>query len=458
MKPKQASRDSQQKQSSCLFVPFRTGKYNLAMANETKISSNLTNKQILVGITGGIAAYKSAELVRRLRDGGGEVRVVMTRAATEFITPMTLQALSGHPVSLDLLESESEQAMGHIDLARWADALVVAPASADFISRLAQGRADDLLSTICLATAAPVAVAPAMNQQMWANQATQDNLAILAKRNIKQFGPGVGAQACGDVGAGRMLEAEELTSLTSELFQQGSLQGLKVVITAGPTWEAIDAIRGLSNRSSGRMGYAVAAAAMEAGAKVVLVSGPVSLPAPERVRVESVRSAEEMLQAVLTQIKGADIFIGVAAVADYRPVKVSNNKVKSTADKLTLDLVKNPDILATVAALQPRPFTVGFAAESHDIENYARAKLKSKNLDLIAANSIAANSIGAKPDTNTSTGFESEENQLLLIDRENNMITLEQQPKTKLARLLINHISKKYYAQNTTKDSRQASR
>ena len=316
MKPKQASRDSQQKQSSCLFVPFRTGKYNLAMANETKISSNLTNKQILVGITGGIAAYKSAELVRRLRDGGGEVRVVMTRAATEFITPMTLQALSGHPVSLDLLESESEQAMGHIDLARWADALVVAPASADFISRLAQGRADDLLSTICLATAAPVAVAPAMNQQMWANTATQDNLAILVKRDIKQFGPGVGAQACGDVGAGRMLEATDLTKLTSELFQQGDLQGLKVVITAGPTWEAIDAIRGLSNRSSGRMGYAVAEAAMEAGANVVLVSGPVALPAPERVQLESVRSAEEMLQAVLTQIEGADIFIGVAAVAD----------------------------------------------------------------------------------------------------------------------------------------------
>jgi len=418
-----------------------------------KLLKNLTNKQILVGITGGIAAYKSAELVRRLRDGGAEVRVVMTRAATEFITPLTMQALSGHPVSLDLLDTESEQAMGHIDLARWADAIIVAPASADFIARLAQGRADDLLATICLATAAPVAVAPAMNQQMWANQATGDNLAILAKRDIKQFGPGVGAQACGDVGAGRMLEAEALTQLTGELFQQGGLQDLKVVITAGPTWEAIDAIRGLSNRSSGRMGYAVAEAAMEAGAKVVLVSGPVSLPKPERVQVESVRSAEEMCQAVLTQIKGADIFIGVAAVADYRPAKVSTKKVKSIDETLTLELVKNPDILATVAALKPRPFTVGFAAESHDLETYARAKLKAKNLDLIAANSISA-----KPGTNATSGFESENNQILLIDRENNIITLEQQPKTKLARLLIQHISKKYHAQNTTKNSRQASR
>lgn len=423
------------------------------MAKSTQSASNLTNKQILVGITGGIAAYKSAELVRRLRDGGAEVRVVMTRAATEFITPLTMQALSGHPVSLDLLDTESEQAMGHIDLARWADAVIVAPASADFIARLAQGRADDLLATICLATAAPVSVAPAMNQQMWANQATGDNLATLAKRDIKQFGPGVGSQACGDVGEGRMLEAEELARLTSELFQQGSLQGLKVVMTAGPTWEAIDAIRGLSNRSSGRMGYAVAEAAMEAGAKVVLVSGPVSLPAPQRVQVEPVRSAEEMCQAVLTHIKGADIFIGVAAVADYRPAKVSTKKVKSTAETLTLELVKNPDILATVAALQPRPFTVGFAAESHDIETYAKAKLKAKNLDLIAANPISA-----EPGTNARVGFESEDNQILLIDRENKIITLEQQSKTKLARLLIQHISKKYHAQNTIKNSRQASR
>lgn len=414
---------------------------------------NLTNKQILVGITGGIAAYKSAELVRRLRDASAEVRVVMTRAATEFITPLTLQALSGHPVSIDLLDTESEQAMGHIDLARWADAIVVAPASANFIATLAQGKADDLLSTVCLASAAPIAVAPAMNQQMWANQATQDNLTTLANRGIRQFGPGVGAQACGDVGAGRMLEAEELTKLTSELFQQGTLQGLKVVITAGPTWEPIDVIRGLSNRSSGRMGYAIAEAAMEAGAKVVLVSGPTSLNNPERVEVQPVQSAEEMLQAVLIHIKGADIFIGVAAVADYRPEKASTNKVKSTADKLTLELVKNPDILATVSALQPRPFTVGFAAESHDLENYAREKLKSKNLDMIAANPISG-----KPNSDGSVGFESKENKILLIDREENIISLEQQPKTKLARILIHHIAKKYHAQNTTKNSRQARR
>jgi len=418
------------------------------MLKTNQSPASLTNKQILVGITGGIAAYKSAELVRRLQDVGAEVRVVMTRAATEFITPLTLQALSGHPVSIDLLDTESEQAMGHIDLARWADAIVIAPASANFIAKLTQGKADDLLSTICLASAAAVAVAPAMNQQMWANQATQDNLATLSKRNIKQFGPGVGDQACGDVGAGRMLEAEELTQLTSELFQQGQLQDLKVVITAGPTWEAIDAIRGLSNRSSGRMGYAIAEATMEAGAKVTLVSGPTSLQHPARVMVQSVQSAEEMLQAVLTHIEGADIFIGVAAVADYRPEKTSTNKVKSTTDKLTLELVKNPDILATVSALQPRPFTVGFAAESHDLENYAREKLKSKNLDLIAANPILENGVG----------FESNENKILLIDRQENITSLEQQPKTKLARILINHISKKYHAQNTTKNSRQASR
>jgi phosphopantothenoylcysteine decarboxylase/phosphopantothenate--cysteine ligase len=418
------------------------------MLKTNQSPASLTNKQILVGITGGIAAYKSAELVRRLQDVGADVRVVMTRAATEFITPLTLQALSGHPVSIDLLDTESEQAMGHIDLARWADAIVIAPASANFIAKLAQGKADDLLSTICLASAAAVAVAPAMNQQMWANQATQDNLATLSKRNIKQFGPGVGDQACGDVGAGRMLEAEELTQLTSELFQQGQLQDLKVVITAGPTWEAIDAIRGLSNRSSGRMGYAIAEATMEAGAKVTLVSGPTSLQHPARVMVQSVQSAEEMLQAVLTHIEGADIFIGVAAVADYRPEKTSTNKVKSTTDNLTLELVKNPDILATVSALQPRPFTVGFAAESHDLENYAREKLKSKNLDLIAANPILENGVG----------FESNENKILLIDRQENITSLEQQPKTKLARILINHISKKYHAQNTTKNSRQASR
>jgi phosphopantothenoylcysteine decarboxylase/phosphopantothenate--cysteine ligase len=418
------------------------------MGKKTNASFSLTNKRILLGLTGGIAAYKSADLVRRLRDAGGEVRVVMTRAAAEFITPLTMQALSGHPVSTDLLATESEHAMGHIELARWADAVVVAPASANFIAKLAQGRADDLLSTLCLATSAPIAIAPAMNQQMWANQATRDNLAALARRDIKQFGPGVGDQACGETGAGRMLESDELARLTSDLFHTGDLQGLKIVITAGPTWEAIDAIRGLSNRSSGRMGYALAEAAMEAGAKVILVSGPTSIKSPERIDVRSVQSAEEMLQAVLTAIEGTDIFIGVAAVADYRPAKASTNKIKSTSEHMSLELVKNPDILATVAALQPRPFMVGFAAESHDLENYARQKLKQKNLDLIAANPIAESDVG----------FESEENKILLIDRDEKITSLEQQSKTKLARTIINHISKKYHAQNTTKNSRQAGR
>jgi len=418
------------------------------MVNENPKKPDLTNKQILVGITGGIAAYKSAELVRRLRDAGADVRVVMTKAAGEFITPLTLQALSGHRVSTEFLDTESEHSMGHIDLARWADAVIVAPASANFIAKLAQGKADDLLSTLCLASAAPVAVAPAMNQQMWANQATRDNLVTLTKRNISQFGPGTGDQACGDVGPGRMLSPEELTELTCGLFQVGVLQGLKVVITAGPTWEPIDAIRGLSNRSSGRMGYAIAEAAMEAGAKVVLVSGPTIMKKPERVSVLSVLTAQEMLQAVLQQIEGADIFIGVAAVADYRPRETSSRKIKSSNETLTLELVKNPDILATVSALSPRPFTVGFAAESHNLENYAREKLKQKNLDLVAANPIQEKE----------TGFESGENEILLIDRDEKITKLGRLSKTKLARQLIQHISKRYYAQNTTKNSRQTGR
>jgi phosphopantothenoylcysteine decarboxylase/phosphopantothenate--cysteine ligase len=317
----------------------------------------LINKRILLGVTGGIAAYKSADTVRRLREAGAEVRVVMTAGAAEFITALTLQAVSGHPVYQHLLDTDAEAGMGHIELARWADAVLVAPASANFMARLAQGRADDLLSAVCLATESPVAVAPAMNQQMWNNSATQANLATLKKNGIRIFGPAEGSQACGEVGPGRMLEPAELVTLMADLFTAGELDGLRVVVTAGPTWEAIDPVRGLTNRSSGKMGYAVAQAAMEAGANVTLISGPTALPDPERVHTVRVESAQEMHDAVHAQIADADIFIGVAAVADYRPARTVGEKIKKTEAKMTFELERTPDILASVAALKPAPFT-----------------------------------------------------------------------------------------------------
>jgi len=401
----------------------------------------LTNKRILLGLTGGIAAYKSADVVRRLREAGAEVRVIMTAGAAEFITPLTLQAVSGHPVHQHLLDTDAEAGMGHIELARWADAVLVAPASANFLARLAQGRADDLLSTVCLATEAPVAVAPAMNQQMWANSATQANLAILKKNGVKIFGPGEGSQACGEIGPGRMLEPAELVTMSSELFAIGALDGLTVVVTAGPTWEAIDPVRGLSNRSSGKMGYAVAEAAAEAGASVILVSGPTALPDPERVRIVRVTSAQEMYDAVHAHIASANIFIGVAAVADYRPVTTSGEKIKRKKATLTIELVRNPDILASVAALKPAPFTVGFAAETESVEQHAREKLENKNVDLVAANQVG-----------TGIGFESDENRLLLVEK-NATLELPAQSKHKLARLLIQHIAERYRSRSISKIS-----
>jgi phosphopantothenoylcysteine decarboxylase/phosphopantothenate--cysteine ligase len=398
---------------------------------------SLINKRVLLGVTGGIAAYKSADLVRRLRDAGAEVRVIMTRSATEFITPLTLQAVSGHPVHQHLLDTNAEAGMGHIELARWADAMLVAPASANFLARLAQGRADDLLSAVCLATEAPVAVAPAMNQQMWNNAATQSNLAAIEKNAVRIFGPAEGSQACGEVGPGRMLEPVELVTLASQLFATGELDGLTVLVTAGPTWEAIDPVRGLTNRSSGKMGYAVAQAAAEAGARVILVSGPTSLPDPERVRTLRVQSAQEMHDTVHLHAAVADIFIGVAAVADYRPVRAADRKIKKTDETMALELERNPDILASVAALRPAPFTVGFAAETENIEPHARRKLENKNLDLVAANRVGAD-----------VGFAADENSLLLVEREG-VTELPTQPKTKLARALIHHIAARYRAKNT---------
>jgi phosphopantothenoylcysteine decarboxylase/phosphopantothenate--cysteine ligase len=353
--------------------------------------------RILLGVTGGIAAYKSAELVRRLRERGAEVQVVMSAGAREFVTPLTFQALSGRPVRTDLWDAAAEAAMGHIELARWAERVLVAPATADFLARLAHGHADDLLTTLCLATEAPVSVAPAMNRAMWANAATQANVAILRARGITILGPGEGDQACGETGPGRMLEPSELVAAIlapapaagpRAAPAPGLLNGRKVLITAGPTRERIDPVRFITNRSSGKMGFAVAAAARDAGAETVLVSGPVNLPTPPGVRRVEVETAEQMMAAVNAEIADTDIFIAAAAVSDYRPVQAAVEKIKKTSDSLLLALSRTPDILATVAARDPRPFVVGFAAETQNVERNALAKLEGKRLDMIAANQV----------------------------------------------------------------------
>ncbi|MEQ8952498.1 MAG: bifunctional phosphopantothenoylcysteine decarboxylase/phosphopantothenate--cysteine ligase CoaBC [Gammaproteobacteria bacterium] len=347
---------------------------------------SLTNKRILLGITGGIAAYKSAELARLFIKAGAEVRVVMTRAATEFITPLTMQALSGNRVHLDLLDEDAEAAMGHIELARWADLVLVAPATADFIARVTHGQADDLLTTLLLATPAPIALAPAMNQGMWSDPGTQSNLEQLQQRGYQLFGPAAGEQACGDVGLGRMLEATELAEASAALFETGILAGKHIVITGGPTREAIDPVRFISNHSSGKMAFALAAAAVAAGARVTLICGPVNQQTPDRVERIDVESARDMLDATMETLAGCDIFIGVAAVADYRPADVAAEKIKKDADALQLQLVKNPDIISAVAQQSARPYVVGFAAETNNIVANARAKLERKQLDLIFAN------------------------------------------------------------------------
>lgn len=352
--------------------------------------ATLTNKRILLGITGGIAAYKCAELTRTLIKAGADVRVVMTQAAREFVTPLTLQALSGHRVHTDLLDADAEAGMGHIELARWPDLILVAPASADFLARQAGGKADDLLTTLILATKAPIAVAPAMNQAMWLNRATQDNLATLKARGCIVFEPGSGFQACGDVGPGRMLEPDELALHCAAQFGADLLTGLHLVITAGPTREAIDPVRYITNHSSGKMGYALAAEAIHAGARVTLISGPVHLTVPERAHYVPVLTARDMLEAALEHSASADVFIGVAAVADYRVADVAEQKIKKSADTLTLSLVRNPDIIGTLAARESRPFMVGFAAETHDVESHGQDKLLRKKLDMLFANDATA--------------------------------------------------------------------
>ena len=347
---------------------------------------SFTNKRILLGITGGIAAYKCAELTRLLVKAGAEVRVGMTRAATEFITLLTMQALSGQRVHLNLLDSDAEAAMGHIELARWADLILIAPATADFIARIAQGQADDILSTIVLATSAKIAIAPAMNQAMWANDSTMTNLNVLVDRGYHIFGPEEGEQACGDVGLGRMMEPAQLLELSASLFETGELAGKNFVITGGPTREAIDPVRFISNHSSGKMAYALAAEAVAAGAKVTLISGPVNLPTPESVKRIDVISAAQMLGATEEAMANCDVFIGVAAVADYRPVEIEKQKIKKSDELMQLTLVKNPDIISKIAQLKDKPFVVGFAAETNDIVSNGRDKLKRKNLDILFTN------------------------------------------------------------------------
>ncbi len=405
--------------------------------------NSLLNKHILLGVTGGIAAYKSADLTRRLRDAGAQVRVVMTQGAIGFITPLTMQAVSGHPVHLHLLDLQAEAGMGHIELARWTDAVLVAPASANFMAKLAHGLADDLLSTLCLACEAPIALAPAMNRQMWAHPATQTNRQVLEGRGVRLFGPGEGEQACGEVGLGRMTEPHHLVEMTAGLFDATSrLSGRHVMITAGPTREALDAVRYISNRSSGKMGYAIAAAAVEAGATVTLISGPVALATPAHVTRVDVESAAQMHDAVMARVHHqCDIFIGAAAVADYRPLHVAPGKIKKTHADISVTLERTPDILASVAALrhagQASPFTVGFAAETDDLDMHAQAKRVAKSLDMIAANWVG------RP----GSGFDGDENALTLF-WEGGSTQLPHASKHKLAQQLITIIAERMHGQH----------
>ncbi len=394
---------------------------------------NLGNKKILLGVTGGIAAYKAAELVRLLIKAGAEVRVVMTPAAREFVQPLTFQALSGHRVYTDIFDAEADSAMDHIELARWCDQLLVAPASADFLGKLNAGYADNLLLTLCLASKQPVAVAPAMNQQMYANPATAENIAQLQARNLLVWGPDAGEQACGDVGPGRMLEPERLAELLAARFAPGKLDGVNMLITAGPTREPIDPVRFISNRSSGKMGYAIAAAALEQGARVTLVSGPVTLSAPGGSRLISVESAQQMYDAVMQEVGEADIFVACAAVSDYRVKTSEAHKIKKSDANLTLQLSPNPDILAAVSGGQPRPFCVGFAAETRDVERYARDKLERKKLDMIAANLVG----------DEHSGFEIDFNQLEVYWNDGQQC-IERASKTEIAKRLIDLIAERY--------------
>ncbi|GMR06186.1 MAG: bifunctional phosphopantothenoylcysteine decarboxylase/phosphopantothenate--cysteine ligase CoaBC [Gammaproteobacteria bacterium] len=403
---------------------------------------DLAGKNILLGITGGIAAYKSAVLCRDLMRMGAEVRVIMTEAATHFITPLTLQALCGHPVHSDLFAAEAEHGMGHIELARWADRILIAPASAQTIAKLAHGEADNLLTTTVLASDAPLLIAPAMNTVMWQDSAMQGNIDLMLARDVTILGPASGDQACGEDGPGRMLEPSEITEHLLLQLQPELLVGKNIVITAGPTWEAIDPVRGLTNHSSGKMGYALASALHDAGANVKLISGPVRLRPPHGVDRINITSALEMADTVTANISGCDIFVAVAAVADYRPVTNAKQKIKKNEETLSLELIRNPDILAMVAALENAPFTVGFAAETENITEHAAQKLAEKRIDLIAANPVSGDN----------SAFDSESNELTLIDR-NGISYLSRCSKRLLAQKLTKEIAQRYHETHPAKDT-----
>ena len=397
-----------------------------------------SSMRILLGVTGGIAAYKSAELTRRLRDRGADVQVVMTEAARQFITPMTFQALSGRPVRTDLWDPAAEASMGHIELARWPQRIVIAPATADFIARLAHGLAHDLLTTLCLATDVAITVAPAMNRLMWANPATQANVATLRARGVTVLGPAEGDQACGETGPGRMVEPDAIVAAIftprAGTTARGPLAGRKVVVTAGPTRERIDPVRFITNRSSGKMGFAVAEAARDAGADVVIVSGPVNVATPAGVRRIDVESAEQMLRAVHDEMADTDVFIASAAVSDYRAREVAEHKIKKTSEQLVLELARTPDILATVAAGTPRPFVVGFAAETQNVERNALTKLENKKLDMIAANQVGEG-----------LAFDCDDNALTVYWKDGRR-ELARAPKCEIAAALVDVIAERYAA------------
>jgi len=392
----------------------------------------LANKHILLGVTGSIAAYKSADLVRRLRDAGAIVRVAMTENAKRFITPLTMQAVSGFPVHDNLFDEHAEAAMGHIELARWADLILIAPVTADFMARLAKGYADDLLTTLCLATPAPIAIAPAMNQGMWKHVLTQENLQILQQKGVRILGPAEGSQACGDVGLGRMLEPADIVQAANTLFATGALAGVRVLVTAGPTHEAIDPVRYITNGSSGKMGYALAEAAREAGAEVTLISGPVSLQKPARMECIDVVTAQEMHDIVMRKIPDYDIFLAVAAVSDYRCQTIAQQKIHKQEAAEQLVLERNPDIAASVGALAKKPFIVGFAAETDNVLEQARKKRERKHMDLIVANHVGG-----------SVGMGSDDNEVTLIGKDGE-VALPLATKRKLARQLIAAIADEY--------------
>jgi phosphopantothenoylcysteine decarboxylase/phosphopantothenate--cysteine ligase len=392
---------------------------------------------IVLGITGGIAAYKTPELVRRLRERGADVQIVMTASAEEFVTPTSLQAVSGRPIRSNLWDKEAEASMSHIELARWADLVLIAPATAEIMARLASGAAPDLLTTLCLATEAPIAVAPAMNRVMWANPAVQANRDLLEQRGMVILGPDHGSQACGETGAGRMIEPDEIAAAVCDPAfavsdAAGPLAGKVVIVTAGPTREALDPVRYITNRSSGKMGYAIAAAARARGAKVTLISGPVSIPEPRGVDLIRVETAQEMHTATHERIGEADIFIAAAAVSDYRAANAASQKIKKTKDTMSLELVRSPDILASVAALHDAPFTVGFAAETNNVRNYALAKLENKSLDMIVANRVGRD-----------CGFDHDDNAADVLWRGGER-RFTKMAKTELAHELVDQITERY--------------